>query len=93
MGRVDRRAKIIFKMILEPKVKIGSKAKENLERVKGLVRLAIGNSSLEDFTHIYQDMEKRITVESMEKAVKVSIFYKKGLVEREIYSIEYSKLV
>ncbi len=74
-------------------IKIRSKAKENLERVKGLVRLAIGNSSLEDFTHIYEDTEKRITIEPMEKAVKVSIFYKKGVLERETYSIEYSKLV
>ncbi len=42
------------------KVKIGSRFQENLERVKGLVKLAAGNDALEGFVHVYSDNEKKI---------------------------------
>lgn len=75
------------------RIKIGSKYRENLERLKKLVKLAVGSSSLEDFLHIYSDSERKIIVEPLDKAVNVSVFYKSGLLEKEIYTISYSKLI
>lgn len=78
----------------EPKVKIGSKYRENIETVKGLVKLVVGNSSLRDFVHVYinNDKGKKIIVEPTQRNIKVHIYYKTGLIKRESYAISYSAL-
>jgi len=37
----------------EPKIKIRIKYKENLERIKQMAKLAIGNSNVRESTHVY----------------------------------------
>lgn len=53
---------------------IGRKYQENLERIKGLVKLAVGNSSLESFLYVYQDNNLKVVVEPLKDKVKIGIF-------------------
>lgn len=74
------------------KLEIGSKSKENLERILGFAKMAVGTYPLKGFTHFYGDEEKWISVENRKNKVRVTVFYRSGNNEKESYLIPYSKL-
>lgn len=80
-------------MTLEPKVKIESKYRENIETVKGLAKLAVGNSSFGGYSeYLYIDEEKIISVELRKRNVRICVYYRNGKMARERHTLSYSAL-